>query len=74
MIEISGGFHNVAAIRVDWYEGEVLSLRQYRRILKHLCPWEDCTCGGRDLKIYPEEMREEFLRALGAAAWEYGHI
>ena len=45
-IELSGGFHGVGTITILWDEERGISDHQYKRIQKHFCGCDDCTCGG----------------------------
>ena len=46
-ITISGGFHNRPPITLR-LRNDRMSVGQYRRLIRHMCPVHGCICGLRD--------------------------
>jgi hypothetical protein len=70
---VEGGFHNVRPISLI-LKNNKMSVGQYKRLKKHLCPTNGCICGGRGIEISGMS-REAFLDAREDASYaaNYGN-
>jgi hypothetical protein len=72
-VSVEGGFHNVRPISLI-LKNNKMSVGQYKRLEKHLCPTNGCTCAGRGIEISGMS-REVFLGAREDASYaaHYGN-
>jgi hypothetical protein len=70
---VESGFHAVRPISLI-LKNDKMSVGQYKRLQKHLCPTTGCTCGGRGIEISGMS-REAFLGARENASYaaHYGN-
>jgi hypothetical protein len=70
---VEGGFHNVGPISLI-LKNNKMSVGQYRRLQKSLCPTNGCTCAGLGIEISGMS-REVFLGAREDASYaaHYGN-
>jgi len=66
-VTVEGGFHAVGPINLILKNNQ-MSVGQYQRLQKHLCPTNGCICGGRGIKISGMS-REVFLSAREDASY-----
>jgi hypothetical protein len=64
---VEGGFHAVGPISLI-LKNDKMSVGQYKRLQKHLCPTNGCICGGRGIEIVGMS-REVFLGAREDASY-----